>query len=102
MNDQYIKAEGLQAQRRDLEGQRNESAAAAYLEEIKGDSDYAAAYVKQLTKAIEDEEAKKKNASGADADITIAEANLVIDWYNEELTEKKEKAKSTLAAFEEA
>lgn len=64
-----------------MEGQRNESAAAAYLEEIKGDADYAAEYVKQLTAGIASEETRKKGASGADADLTIAEADLVIAWY---------------------
>jgi hypothetical protein len=73
----------------------------SFVEELKGESDYRARFVQELTAAIKDENSKKTNASGDDADIEVAMAEAAVQYYQGILDEQTEVAAVALEEYTE-
>lgn len=90
----YEERDNLQSQRDRLEQQ-------SFMEELKGESDYRARFVQELTAAIKEENKKRDEATGDDADIEVAMAEAAANYFQGKLEEQTEIAAVALEDYTE-
>jgi hypothetical protein len=94
--------DGYHAERRLAEEERNGLYENAYLQELKGESDYRAQFVKRLNEEIARERAEmEEHANTDDEDLYNALGEAAIAWFQERLEEQKVWAENALENYTE-
>jgi len=95
--------EDVLKKRREAEEVRGAMYDIAHLEELKGEADYRANFVKSLKSAVAEEKSTMDKGKGTDdEDLLTSIGTAVIAWYNERLVEQEEWAADIQANYAEA